>query len=366
MEYDIYNLTDGNKNSDNYYKTIVQVSQEIKDRITENKYIYDFMNYIVQNNIEQLRTKEEYSIEFLMIGVMVIEYSSFGSFATKYASVVLKILNKLREKDKIKNKVDKLRGLLISKAIYKKKNHNLSFEKLIKWMEASGDFKEEVYRLNSWLNFYKDKDVNYQKYIIEEAKDMAQDMFNICDYSLDKYLINLEDFLDNVPKIYRNREDLIYCSKGKIQYYFNMVSAEIMNQVYRNKFLNCKDKKIFAPACMRQNIKKCNAVKKELGYQCRKCNKYCNIYKMAVENNIQVFIIPHETTINKLKNNSEDKIGIIGIACVTNLMSGGWKALRLGFIPQCVILDYCGCKKHWLNKEKITSINNDYLIKKMY
>lgn len=365
MEYDIYNLIDENKNSDNYYKTIIQVSNEIKDRIINNKYIIDFMSYIIENNIEPLRTRDEYSIEFLMIGVMIKEYSSFGSFFIKYASAILKVLNKLRNKEKLKNKIDILRGILISKIIYKKNNYNPSFEKLIKWMDSSGEFKEEIYRLNNWLRFYKDKDLRYQKQLIAETIDIAQDMFNICDYSLSKYLVNLDDFLDNIVEKYKNREDLIYCSKGKIQYYFNMVSAEIMNQVYRKEFLNCKNKKIFAPACMRQQIKKCNAIKEEFGYQCRKCNKYCNIYKIAVENNIQVFIIPHESTINKIKINPEDRIGIIGIACITNLMSGGWKALRLGFIPQCVILDYCGCKNHWLKKEKITSVNEKILISKL-
>ena len=61
--------------------------------------------------------------------------------------------------------------------------------------------------------------------------------------------------------------------------------------------------------------------------------------------------------INKNKN-----IGIIGIACIPNLISGGFKALRLGFIPQCVVLDYCGCSNHWLYKKHMTKINENRLL----
>ena len=78
---------------------------------------------------------------------------------------------------------------------------------------------------------------------------------------------------------------------------------------------------------------------------------------------IEVCIIPHETTINTLEVNDRSKVGIIGVACIPNLMSGGWKALRLGFIPQCVLLDYSGCENHWLDKGIMTSINLNRLKK---
>lgn len=41
-----------------------------------------------------------------------------------------------------------------------------------------------------------------------------------------------------------------------------------------------------------------------------------------------------------------DGAGIVGITCVSNLLAGGWKALRLGLPSQCVLLDHCGCRKH--------------------
>ncbi|WP_278244952.1 hypothetical protein [[Clostridium] dakarense] len=40
-----------------------------------------------------------------------------------------------------------------------------------------------------------------------------------------------------------------------------------------------------------------------------------------------------------------------------NLISGGLKAKSLGYIPQCVVLDYCGCKSHWHTDGITTDIN---------
>ena len=47
----------------------------------------------------------------------------------------------------------------------------------------------------------------------------------------------------------------------------------------------------------------------------------------------------------------------MGIACVSHLISGGWKAKSLGMPPQCVLLDYCGCRKHWHERGIPTDIN---------
>ncbi|WP_406542058.1 DUF116 domain-containing protein [Clostridium ljungdahlii] len=50
-------------------------------------------------------------------------------------------------------------------------------------------------------------------------------------------------------------------------------------------------------------------------------------------------------------------MGVVGVACVLNLIEGGLKARSLNLVPQCVILDYCGCKNHWDNNGIQTDIN---------
>jgi hypothetical protein len=73
-----------------------------------------------------------------------------------------------------------------------------------------------------------------------------------------------------------------------------------------------------------------------------------------------VHLVPHESSVfsgGAGKKLIGEGVGIVGIACVSNLVSGGWKAKGLGLQPQCVLLDHCGCRKHW-HEEGISTDNN--------
>ena len=372
MDILTYNLKGKSVNSNAYYEKLKAVSNRIKNLLFDygKIQIEEFMIYVVKNNIEDLRTKDEYAIEFLMIGAMLKDYRKYIKKINKGTLRLFKIFNKLREGKSLNRNIDKIRGYLISNILMKEvsENDNYDINILINWMEASGDFKEEVYRMKVWGDFLKVKDEEYKRKFFKQSLSIAESMCNICDGTIGLYIKQLDIFLKKAKNKYKNREDLIYCTKGKVQYYFNMVSSQIMNEVYSEQFLQCKDKKIFAPGCMRQVKSKCKAVEGEYGLRCKRCSANCNINKLnnLMENRyIDVCIIPHETIINKIDVKDKNKIEIIGIACIPNLMSGGWKALRLGFIPQCVLLDYSGCSKHWLDKEKMTEINELYLEKEI-
>jgi hypothetical protein len=74
----------------------------------------------------------------------------------------------------------------------------------------------------------------------------------------------------------------------------------------------------------------------------------------------EVFLVPHESSVfsgDAGKQLIGEGAGIVGIACVSNLVAGGWKAKALGMPPQCVLLDHCGCRKHWHEKGISTDIN---------
>ena len=96
------------------------------------------------------------------------------------------------------------------------------------------------------------------------------------------------------------------------------------------------------------------------------CSSSCNVNKLRKQGEIygfEVSVIPHEEDLTSLKNRDNSSYGIVGIACVLNLVSGGFKALRLGFIPQCVILDEVGCRNHWLlDHGRMTGINDARLL----
>ena len=56
-----------------------------------------------------------------------------------------------------------------------------------------------------------------------------------------------------------------------------------------------------------------------------------------------------------------EELSIIGITCVLNLISGGWKSSNLSIPPQCVLLDNVACKNHWLKEDIYAKINNEEL-----
>jgi uncharacterized protein len=39
----------------------------------------------------------------------------------------------------------------------------------------------------------------------------------------------------------------------------------------------------------------------------------------------------------------------VGVACVLNLIQGGYEMQSLGIPSQCVFLNSCSCKQHWIS-----------------
>ena len=97
------------------------------------------------------------------------------------------------------------------------------------------------------------------------------------------------------------------------------------------------------------------------GYTCSKCTDACSINltgQLSEKYNAKTVIGYNSSEIYNTKAPSQEiKYGIVGIACVLNLISGGLKAKELGYVPQCVVLDYCGCKQHWNFEGLITNFN---------
>jgi hypothetical protein len=83
----------------------------------------------------------------------------------------------------------------------------------------------------------------------------------------------------------------------------------------------------------------------------------------GIEKGYEVHIIPHSSDFTTwLKKFAVGKdIGIIGVACPLNLITGGLELKSLNVPAQCLLLDYCGCKSHWNKKRIPTNINPNEL-----
>ena len=373
MEKITYFLCESNESSTEFYKKNLNFSKKVLNKLEGNfsNDINDYMNYINKNNMEQLRSKSEYLLEILMIGVFWKEHVNKAISLSKIPRNILIKLSTLREKESIKKIVDINRGLLEYLFLNRRSNDKIkisleNYKKLVNYLKACGDYKEEAKRLEVWISYFFSLNKNKVEKILTSYLEFAKYFEDISQEVLGIYTKNVNLFLKNIDKKYKYREDFLFCSRKEVEYHLNMVGAQIMNEAYRKEFLKTKEKRLLLPSCMRiKDEKNCKAIKTEEGYICNSCSKNCNVNKydkLGKKYNFQVYIIPHESSISVKNKIKDGHIGIIGVACVLNLISGGLRAKNLGFVPQCVFLDYCGCKDHWHDKGIITDINMSYLL----
>lgn len=372
MEVITYSLKNGCNNSDIYYNDISLFTDEVLVKLEEECtwIIEDFVKFIRENNIEKVRQDKEYMVEILSIGVFIYLYRDKSIKLNKFSQRILTFLSKIRYKAVItKLPLNKIKGVLSTiilnksngQATNEKQLNIRNFLKVIDWMEASGDYKCTVNRLKNWYSFLKNKPDDYSKKIINKLVQLALWFKIEANKKISKYTYNVNNFLLNKYKEHKFKEDILFCGRNEIEYHLNMIGAEILNRAFQDDFINAEKKMVLLPACMRFYLNKnCKAINTTNGYMCRHCTKQCNvniINQLGEKNNFETYIIPHESDIFSSGKSSQQTTGVVGIACVLNLLEGGWKAKELNFIPQCVILDYCGCQNHWSKSGFSTSIN---------
>lgn len=318
----LYNLCQQYSNSNLYYQEIEKVAEEIKQELlSQFKYeISMFQSFIKEQNLEKVRTTIEYGLELLMLGVFWRSYET--------------------------------------------ETKNQTLKQLISWLNETGEYGEEVIRLEQWQLFLQKQTVIGQAAFKRKVMALADYLNEKAEKTLNEYVKGVELFRKEGASIYENREDQVFCMQPTIMYYLNMVGAQLLNEVYRQDFLKAEQKVIFLPGCMVYRGKEeCKALFKQGGYECEGCTTQCQvnqIKKLALKRkNVKTIVLYHESELNKQKVNKEQegKLGVIGVACVLSLLSGGFKAKRLGYVPQCVLLDYCGCKQHWSKEGIVTQLN---------
>ena len=54
--------------------------------------------------------------------------------------------------------------------------------------------------------------------------------------------------------------------------------------------------------------------------------------------------------------------GVVAVACLLNIAPGGYEMRELEIPSQCVLLDWCGCSKHWHPQGVPTDLNDRRLV----
>jgi hypothetical protein len=377
-----YSLLDGRKRSDQFYLDLAaftaQVLAEGNDRV--GNLVTGFQDFIRETAREQVRPAAEYLYELLTLGVL---WRVYGSAAVELASgpqTFLAWLGHIRKKSKLfKPLVDLLRGVLVSLFVPLAKPNGKKAPApslndlacLIAWLDATGEFKEEVKRLRGWWDYFETLSATEAKANLESTLAYALWFEESSLDALGDYTPQVDHFLTETHPNYRWREDRVFCGRQRVEYHLSMVGAEIMNQNTRQQFLNAEKKLVIVPPCMVHNLDGCKAIPTPWGDRCQACTPGCRVNqvtKLGEKYGFEVRIIPDDLAVYANGDKSDaseiNKVGVIGVCCPLTVVSGHWQTRDLGVPAQGVLLDFCGCPWHWaLDERVITDINLNQLLR---
>lgn len=361
--------------SKNYYENISKFTSLVLNE--SNGFLgslTDEFQDFAHNHYNKDLKKEECVFEALMIGVFWNQYSKRSLNLDAKPQKLLCKLSKLREDiPSLKEEIDDVRGILATMFLlddggqYELIELNLeNFDLLIKWLNASGDYKYETKHMKIWGDFLSKKGVNEIALSLTQILMFSDWFTETACKNLSQYTENVNNFINQKLAHHLNKEDIIFCGRKQVEYHLNMVGAEIMNRTYNERFKERPRKAVILPGCMRLH-KECSSKEESLGHKCMLCDKNCNVARISekgLKEGFEVYIVSHESTaFSKSTKKDRKELGIVGIACVNNLVSGGWKSDSLGIPAQCVILEQVGCQNHWDKEGFPTEINHHELEK---
>ena len=369
-----YSLSNDQQHSENFYKQlasftdfVLKMAQPMVGDILKH-----FQRFVRENELEFLRSRDEYFIEFLALGVYWNTYSGRAPKLSGLKQLILqKLYNSRRNHSHFKSFIDKLRGRLMTAWMTDNSDSTMdytleNFAKLLNWLQASGEFHEEVDRLRHWNSFFQSQATSTTSRYLNAASQFGKWFENQARNELGTYTRGVDSFLLNQQVLYKNREDILFTGRRQVEYHLNMVCAEILNRQLRHDFQNSKRRIVLLPTCMRKSENQCKAKQNGLDIQCSGCSKDCRVFQLTQkcrELGVETRLIPHSSRFTEwLQRYQGDKeIGLVGVACVLNLLTGGYEMKNLGLASQCVFLDYCGCQKHWHETGVATDLNEHQL-----
>ena len=373
METITYNFCEQTTESSNFYMRLEKLTDKIIHEASELiPYASLFSEYTGKEECSKKESIQHYLMEMISIGIYWKNYINKSFKKSKAFFAIAKKMNQLRSNyPSQKMNIDHVRGIINThlneiqptgrEIVYSLRN----FKSLISWMEAAGDYPQTTMVLRRWEAFLKKQSFQMQHDILSLTRSFSIQFEEICDTSLGNYFEHLPEFFSAFMERYKFREDILFCGRQKNEYYLNITGACIMNRDLKAEFLNTTRKIILLPACVKKYNESCAAVKINNAYICQGCREDCNVnnIKQEIKDSAELLLVPHSSDFEKElhRYSGQKNTGFIGVACVLNLLEGGYAMKNLDLPAQCVFLDYCGCKNHWHHHGIPTDLNRKYL-----
>jgi hypothetical protein len=181
---------------------------------------------------------------------------------------------------------------------------------------------------------------------------------------LSQFLCDVEGYVHSLPVLSPGRWKGSL-STSRTQYLFAMIEIELTNRANISAFNNADTRLALLPHCLRARIDACAAVPRNRDLVCTGCTKTCQMYaafKVLRRHGVSPYIWMNTGLGHFVEESARQgrSAGILGIACIPELVAGMRRCMRHGAPAVGIPLDANRCARWW-GKIWPNSINIDAL-----
>ena len=149
------------------------------------------------------------------------------------------------------------------------------------------------------------------------------------------------------------------------QYHLYMLLIELANRAWKEAFRSAKRRIAFLPYCLRDLSVDCRSSPGELDYVCKGCSKNCFVNRVSAllrENRIEPYLWMNASLkpLFRELRDREGSIGVLGVACVPELLRGMRLCIGLNIPVVGIPLNANRCMR-WMGAFHPTSVDLDAL-----
>ncbi len=388
----VYNLRNGSSDSNAFYAETAKFADKVEARIDDLAWsvLDGYCRHLRVNNVEPPRSRGEYAIEFLTLGMALRRYETASQATPKWVVTLAQGLIWLRRHMSIlKAPADWLRVRLSrhfflpsiqsdrERAPFTRSGVEqlgagfplAKLSQLIRWLRATGEYEQEGLRIRNWSNYLATLTPEDARRCMSVAVESFDDFAREAASRLSTFTEGVSRFLSGEYAHRGFREDQIFCGRPPVEYHLNMLAAEVMNRGLQDSFERTTRKVVLVPGCMRgTKAAICKARIHGVDMTCMACDPDCAVNRITQRMRklgAKVYLVPHTTGFSRWLDRWEREpgVGVTAVACMLNILPGGYEMRSRRIASQCLPLDYPGCKKHWGQEGSPTEINEDRLVR---
>lgn len=184
-------------------------------------------------------------------------------------------------------------------------------------------------------------------------KDPAASVESVLVHSLkaqfSDYTANVAKHLEELPLARRWDRTL---ATSEPQYHLSMVEIELVNRLNTASFRRSDTRLAFLPHCLRDLNADCHSVVRRYDYVCKGCSKICTVNavtKLLRRHGVTPYIWMTANLRNLLRRlgNEGRNVGVLGIACIPELVNGMRMCMKAGVPVVGIPLDANRCARWW-------------------